>query len=201
MLSLIHCIALVVALATDETPEEKTRKLADWTLAAMLAHAPPERQDGNPWADPSPEAARTRYEGIRDAIVAQCPDRHCASLLVALAIGESGLARDADLGPCHREGKWKTRCDSGRAASVWQVQAFGNDEQGQKITVARLFAERELAAWAMRRAASSSLKACKHLPPEQRLANLGGGHCQPNKSATARYHLWQKIKGWNPAKK
>ena len=172
--------------------------LAEWTLAALLHFAPPERHDGRPWADASREAAVLRYEGIRDAITSQCTTKPCASLLVALAVGESGLARDADIGPCYRIGGYRRRCDSGRAASVWQAQAYGVGPEGEPVTVARLFAERPLAAWVVLRTARASLARCKHLPVEQRLAGLGGGNCKPSKAATSRWHLWQTVQAWNP---
>lgn len=175
--------------------------LAAWTLSALLHYAPPERHVGRPWADVDRAATVARYEGIRDAIVSQCTTRSCAALLVAIAVGESGLARDADVGPCHREGAWKSRCDAGKAASVWQAQAYGHDKAGKRITVARLFAERPLAAWVVLRTARGSLQRCKHLPEEQRLAGLGGGHCKPSKSATARWRLWQSVAAWEPKPK
>lgn len=175
--------------------------LAEWTLAALLHFAPPELQARNPWADPSVEEARKRYQEIAQTIAAECADtksqRSCAALLSAIAIGESGLARDADLGPCYRKGAHQTRCDSGAAASVWQVHAHGFDARGEDITIKRLFAERALAAWLVHRIARGSLARCGNLPEEDRLAGLGGS-CKPSKSARARFHLWKKIEGWNP---
>ena len=96
--------------------------LIAWTLAALLQFAPPERHERAPWADPSPAYALARYTGIAVAIADVCDgarsERDCAALLSAIAIGESALARDADEGPCHRLGGYRTRCDSGAAASV-----------------------------------------------------------------------------------
>ena len=42
--------------------------LIAWTLAALLQHAPPERHERAPWADPSPAYALARYTGIAVAI-------------------------------------------------------------------------------------------------------------------------------------
>ncbi len=171
----------------------------EWTLAALLHFAPPEHQDRNPWRDPSREAAVERYEGIARTIVERCGEQKgCASLLAALAIGESGLARDADLGPCHREGRWKLRCDSGRAASVWQAQAYGVDADGEPITVARLFADRGLAAWHTLRVARGSLKLCAKLAPEDRLSGLSGRCVAGPGPWRARWALWNTIRNWNP---
>jgi len=175
--------------------------LTEWTLAALLHFARPELQDRNPWADPTAEAARERYQGIAETIAAECADvkakRSCAALLAAIAIGESGLARDADLGPCYRQGAYRTRCDSGAAASVWQVHAHGFDARGEDITIARIFSDRALAAWLVHRIARGSLARCSHLPEEDRLAGLGG-NCTPSASARARWKLWKRIEGWAP---
>lgn len=175
--------------------------LVEWTLAALLHFAPPELQSKNPWADPSLEAARERYQGIAEAIAGECDDvkskRSCAALLAAIAIGESGLARDADLGPCYRKGGHKRRCDSGAAASVWQVHAHGFDTRGEDITIERLFSERALAAWLVHRVARGSLARCSHLPEQDRLAGLGG-NCTPSASARARWKLWRQVEQWSP---
>ena len=176
--------------------------LSAWTLAALLHFAPPEQHDAAPWADPSHEAAQERYEAIATAIVETCDNspspRSCAALLVALAVGESGLAQDADVGPCYRRGGYRTRCDSGAAASVWQAHAFGLDRDGEPITVARLFASRSLAAWQALRVARGSLQRCRHLPAEDRLAGLSGS-CRPNASSRARWRLWQTVSAWEVA--
>lgn len=173
--------------------------MIEWTLAALLHFAPPEKQDRNPWADPSREAAVERYTGIAEAIVEQCgEEKGCASLLVAIAVGESGLARDADLGPCYRKGRWKTRCDSGAAASVWQAHAFGWDEKGEPVTVAKLFADRSLAAKHTLRVARGSLKRCKGLKPEDRLSGLSGRCRAGNGPWRARWRLWLTVRDWAP---
>ncbi|NUP13798.1 MAG: hypothetical protein HOW73_47790 [Polyangiaceae bacterium] len=178
---------------------------AEWVLAAFLAFAPPERHESAPWADPSRDHAVGRYTKIAAAIELRCgADRGCASLLAAIAIGESGLARDADEGmapakpSCWRRGGYRTRCDSGAAASVWQAHAFGVDEHGQHITIRRLFQDRSLAAWQTLRVARSSLARCKHQRPERRLSGLSGSCIDRDGSWVARYRLWQRLRGWEP---
>lgn len=175
-----------------------------WILAALVHFAPPEAHERSHWADSSREAALVRYAGIAEAIGGACADapdrRSCESLLVALAVGESGLSRDADLGPCYRVGGWWRRCDSGRAASVWQGQAFGRDTRpsgdGQPVTVARLFASRPLAAWHALRVARSSLGLCRSLPPEDRLSALSGRCRAADGPWRARWRLWQSVRSW-----
>lgn len=175
--------------------------LVEWTLAALVHFAPIGQFDRSPWADPSHEYAMERYRGIAEAIAGECQDtkqpKSCAALLSAIAVGESGLARDADEGPCYRRNGYKTRCDSGAAASVWQVHAHGWDAKGEDITVERLFAERSLAAWVVHRVARGSLARCSHLPEQDRLAGLSGS-CKPSKSARARWNLWRKVEQWSP---
>ena len=188
--------------------------LKELVLTALLQFAPPEKQDINPWKDDSREASLVRYDGIADAIVAVCgaqpkegppPDAtnaeiRCASMLSAIAIGESGLARDADQGPCYAKGDHKSRCDGGLAASVWQVHSYTVwDKEGKnpkKVTVKELFADRTLAAKRAHFAAMSSISRCKDLPREDILSALSG-KCQVGlKSARARYKLWNSMQGW-----
>lgn len=89
-------------------------------LLLLLHLAPLDRQTSAPWADASTAEAAVRYVEIATAIGNVC-DRDsphpetCSALLVAIAVGESGLARDADIGPCYREGAYRARCDSGAA--------------------------------------------------------------------------------------
>ena len=171
--------------------------LHSFVLAALLHFAPPEHQDKRPWADPSRDYALARYSKVADAIVSACESRKnpkaCASLLTAIAVGESAVSRDTDEGPCHRSGPWKRRCDGGRAVSVYQIHPTGADADGP-ITAERLFADRKLAARIAYRAAAGSLQMCRHLPdPVDHLSGLSG-RCQAGlKSARERYKLWRKI--------
>lgn len=176
-----------------------------WTLAALLAFAPVASHDGRPWADDSHAHAHARYVGIAEAIDAACEDatapRSCRALLVAIAIGESGLARDADEGPCYREGAWRSRCDGGRAASVWQVHrhcASWDRERGTCAAwteVTDLFASRETAAKAALRQARWSLARCKDLSGLSGACVEGTRHAR---SAAARERLWRRIAAWEP---
>lgn len=172
--------------------------LSTWVLAALLHFAPPEAHEKAPWADPSRAHALARYRAVAEAIVSVCDSKSCAALLVAQAVGETGMARDADEGPCHRAGSYRTRCDSGRAASVFQAHAFASDKDGQKITKERLFKDRALAAWHVLRIARGSLRQCRHLPAQDRLAGLGNSKCKRSDAATKRWYLWQTVSAWNP---
>jgi len=182
--------------------------MSGWALAALLQFAPIGQWDNSRWPDESHDAALARYRGIATAIESVCstskgPVRDCESLLVALAVGESGLARDADVGPCYRRGNWWRRCDAGKAASVWQAQAHGFDLRangdGKRITVARLFADRELAAWQALRVARNSLSLCRHLAQEDRLSALSGRCHEGDGPWRDRWRLWGKVKAWTPS--
>lgn len=168
-----------------------------WTFLALMHHAPVERLPQWAGHEETPREAMARYGDIAADITAVCEDakapRSCAALLVAIAIGESGLARDADVGPCHRGGAHRTRCDSGAAYSLWQIHEHGD------VTGVQLFADRRLAARVALRAARGSLRMCRHLPPGDQLAGLSGT-CEPSArhmaSARARYALWRRVDGW-----
>ncbi len=176
--------------------------LVAWVLAALLHFAPVEKLPRFAGYEETPEQARARFASIAADIVAAVEankgtlsDRTEAALLAAVAIGESGLALDTDRGPCFRKGAYRTRCDSGLAATIWQLQAVR--WEGQDLRAKDLFADRPRAARIALRAALSSLHRCRHLPAEDRLAALGGS-CKPSKSATARYRLWQRVRAWEP---
>lgn len=164
----------------------------EWSLAALLHLAPLGTHAGTPWADPSPAHQLARYEGIATAAWDACgDDRGCASLLVAIAVGESGLARDADEGPCWRKGGYRSRCDAGAAASVWQTH-----EIDAAVPLARLFADRTAAARQTLRIARSSLSRCGR--GEDSLSGLSGRCIAGPGPWRARWRLWLRMRGWTP---
>lgn len=169
-----------------------------WTLLALVHFAPLDLQAKNPWADASSADTASRYIAIALAIDTVCEKaskspRDCSALLVALAVGESGLAKDADEGPCYRGGKHKTRCDSGAAASVWQVQRWS-----EEVTIADLFADRALAAKRALTIARSSLSACRDGEEQDRLSALSGSCKRGAGPWRARWALYQTARRWNP---
>lgn len=173
---------------------------AQWILAAMLHVAPVEKLPQFPGYPETPLESRARYAEIAEVIADTCDDaksvRGCTSMLVAIAAGESGFSRDTDIGPCYRKGAYWKRCDSGRAASVWQAQAWGVDWDGEKITVARLFADRHLAAWQTLRVARASLARCGG--GVDSLSGLSGRCIKGEGPWRARYRLWQRVMVWEP---
>jgi hypothetical protein len=135
--------------------------IAEAVFAAMIALAPPERADlPSQLGVETVTERRARYAviayEIADAVEHEAPlpgmsRSKTAALLVGLSFAESAWDADADLGPCLGR-----RCDSGRAATIFQIQAPAEDR-------ARLFADRP---YAIRRAlgiARRSLGACHGL--------------------------------------
>ncbi len=172
--------------------------LNEYLLAAALFFAPFETRPQFPGYEETKEEYRERLTSIAADIESETKSRSDAALLLAWAIGESGLAKDTDVGPCYRpsHSKWWTRCDSGHAASMWQIhEHMGKD--GTKVTTKMLFADRKLAARTMVRSLRASWKACKHLEPQDRFSQAGIGRCVAgNKSVRARYQLWVKLDGY-----
>lgn len=185
--------------------------LEQWTLAALHQHAPISGRPSFPGHDETDDEVRARYAALALAITSAAEehpakpgglsDRDEAALLVAIAIGETRLARDTDVGPCYRGkpgGSWWSRCDSGTSGSVWQLKTPLSWE-GEVIRYADTFKDRERAARIALRAARGSLGACRALPPEDRLSALGGVCREGLESARARYRLWQRVRVWEPS--
>ncbi|NUO50679.1 MAG: hypothetical protein HOV80_17640 [Polyangiaceae bacterium] len=183
-------------------------ELYTWVLAALLQFAPPDRLPQYPGYEETLEQTQERYADIAGVISSvalaeeEAPDgmtdREEAALLVAIAVGETHLALDADRGPCFRDGRFHERCDRGRAASIWQVHAWKRN--GEWVPLSELFENRELAAERAFYVARSSLGMCKHLPPEDRLSGLSGRCIRGLASAQAHYRRWMKLRAWEPKK-
>lgn len=179
--------------------------LTAWCLAAALHFAPISRLPQYPGHEETKDEALERYQSIAQDVASaagEVPDsKRRAALLLAIAIGESGLAHDADVGPCYR-GKDKhsplhTRCDSGLAASPYQLHPVWFEHR--VVTQNELFADRALASRIVLRFALGSFGLCKDLPVEDRLSGMGLGHCERgNKSVEARFRLYTQIRDWNP---
>lgn len=183
-------------------------ELAAWLFAAALHFSPVERLPSFPGHEETTETASARYSEIAGDIATVVEENNGtkaeAALLLAWAIGESGLAHDADVGPCfrgrHKGANYRTRCDSGAAASMWQIHEH-TAKDGTPVKRGQLFADRKLAARTMLRALRASSKACRHLKPEDRFSQAGLGRCvEGNKSVRARFRLWVHVSGWAPMK-
>jgi hypothetical protein len=97
------------------------------------------------------------------------PRARTAALLVAVASTETGLALDTDIGPCIPSPP--TRCDSGKAVSIWQVHVPPEE-------AAIYFADRRRAALLAIRRLSSSLFVCRHSLGLDALSAYASGDCE-----------------------
>lgn len=177
--------------------------LFGWVLLALIAHDP--GHPAFPGHEETAAEAFARRVGIAHAITVAAEeeqgwltDRAEAALLISVAIGESGLSRDTDVGPCFR-GTWdgrgySARCDRGKSASVWQVWASAWGHSPEQI-----FADRVLAARLALRAARGSLGMCKALPAEDRLSGLSGKCIRGLEAARGHYRRWNWIQAWEPS--
>ena len=182
--------------------------LATWAYLAMLHVAPVEKLPQFPGFEETLDERRARYTEIAGVIGDVCSTskapRNCAALLVAIGYGESAFSLDADRGPrCFHGPGHAKRCDAdekGRdhAASIWQVQPHGFDAEGEPVTVAKLFADRKLAATIVLRVARSSIQLCRKGDPRDVLSALSG-RCQNGPGPwRARMRLYQTLRAWEP---
>lgn len=211
MCRLLFLLMLVLIPGSSRASEDEAAKrraqLEEWVFLAAVAHASPSKLPQFPGHEETEEQTRERYRAIaRDIVAATGPDRRAqAALLLAFALGESGLSRDADLGPCFQgkdaQGRsWRGRCDSGRAAGIWQMHAVYDLKTQTTFTVDEIFADRARAATVFRKLALSSLKRCADLAPEDQLSGVGLGVCtKGDERVRARYRMWQKLRAWRPA--
>lgn len=180
--------------------------LAQWVFLALLHFAPVEQIPTFEGFEETAEEARDRYLALSDAIAAAAEEdvrptglgqRDEAALLVAIAIGETRLSRDTDVGPCFRGragGPYWSRCDHGRAASVWQLHRW--DFEGRRPQLTELFADRGLAARMALHAATTSLWRCRALPAVDRLSALSGRCVVGLEQARGHYRRWIRIRAW-----
>ncbi len=173
-----------------------------WILMAALHFAPPAQHRQFPGHEETVEQARARYaqiaRDIAEAAVQTKDPKATASLMLAWAIGESGLYRDADTGPCYREGAWRQRCDGGLAATIWQLHALRDGDDVLKPK--DLFADRARAARIVAKRLPAAWHSCRRLAPEDRFSGFGLGYCKAgNASVRARYRLWLRVRAWQPA--
>lgn len=158
--------------------------LASAALAALLSLSPLDSpRIAFPGWEESGEARRARYESIAEdvarAATEACGDRgepcrrRSVAILLGLAWHESGFAPDTE----SPEGCWRgrdgkgSRCDSGQAATLWQMQGSAEER-------AAWLRDRAQAARVALRRASRSLGACRRLPEDDRLAAYAGGRCE-----------------------
>lgn len=179
--------------------------LAQAVMLAALAFAPPETRPQYEGHRETREETVERYWSIAQDIAAAAEevpatpggltDQQEAALLLALAIGESGLSRDVDVGPCYRKGRLWRRCDSGTSYTIWQLKPGIVD--GKVRAGKELQADRRLAARLALRRARGSLGQCRALEAHDRLAAYGAGRCIAGiESVRERYRLFQRVRDY-----
>lgn len=180
--------------------------LADWVLLAALHFAPLETRPRFEGYEETRDEAFSRYLGIAADIAAAAEEhpgtdaekRRRAALLLAVAVGESGLSRDVDEGPCYRRNKWRARCDSGTSHTLWQLKTGILDGRPVRGLELRGIDKRRSAARVALRALQGSLGRCKALEPADRLSGYGAGTCKPGiASVRARWALVEKVQAFS----
>lgn len=168
----------------------KTFALMSALYLTAVEQASPSSRPQFPGHEETEVETRARYADIASDIVRvageQPPPRGMsradgAALLLAMAIGESGLSADVDNFDCYRESGWEARCDYGESRSLWQTK---------EICATRLDCAR--AAYRQLRA---SLGACASMVPEYRLSAYGSGRCQELKGAADRWKTFRSVQG------
>lgn len=149
---------------------------SSWLLALLLAAAPPGRVPMRETA----EAGELRYQSIADDIGQATREPRTQALLAAIAVHESGLRLDVDLG--------LTRGDAGRAVGLWQLQGVSAD-----------LPRAEQARVALRRV-QQSFKACASSLERFRLAAYTSGSCSKGwPESAAIIDSWQRLLAGHPA--
>ena len=156
--------------------------VVEWLLALALQFAPPSQALQFPGYDESADAAKARYAAIATDIVSVVEAHdplpgltrvESAAFVLAMSVGETALALDADEGPCfrgrHLGRNYASRCDGGLAVGVLQVQ-LRSGRAGH-------FSDRRKLLTAGLKALRGSLLACWRLPVDERLAAYGSGSC------------------------
>lgn len=96
-----------------------------------------------------------------------------AALELDTAIAETGLALDADVGPCSHG-----RCDNGRSACLMQIHFYdGKTATSEGWTKEDLFNDRRKCFVAGLNMLRSHLHECRMLPVEHQLASYVAGRC------------------------
>ena len=208
---IIFALAGILALsATPSYADTQPNEVEEWLFQLAMRAAPPTlawKPPTGPHANETPKEREARYRVIAHDIyvvaftVKNKPIHgfnrlHTAGFMMGMAIGESALSPDADMGPCFHGGAHWRRCDSGRAVGILQVWVYGNQE--------RYWKDRQLLLTRGLRDLRASFGSCHHLPKEERLAVVGAGTCESvvgRRVSRRRWKLIQRVLGGAAAPK
>lgn len=214
MQKLFVTLAVLVALAAPAHAGEPKVKVDTSDLnpielyVFMLAMkaAPP----GKAWAPPAgphsketPQQRAERYKRIaRDIYKVAFHEKQkpipgynrlgTAGFMLAMAVGESSLAPDADLGPCYMKGKYRSRCDGGLAVGILQVQMAKGEQK-------YYWRNRKRLLWRGLKGLRGSFGTCHKNPPDERLAAYASGTCASKagrKASRRRMKLIRAVMGY-----
>ncbi len=193
-----------------------TSPVTAWLYALMVWAAPPDRfaaAHSFPGWQETVEARSARYRSIAEDLVATVYDpaerpafagkngrARTAALLLALAIKESGLAPDADRGPCYRGRNGQSqRCDEGRSACMLQIRV-GTGTTPEGWTREELFADRRKCLRAGLHRARRSVGACSREGPDFILNAYASGVCgRGHQESRERVALAERLFAHQPA--
>lgn len=158
-------------------------------LAVLLALAPHGRVRPPPGWQETHAAYEARLTSVAQDIAAVASTESDAAALIGIAWHESGFAADVDAGTCYRGPGWESRCDAGRAVSLWQLQDRSY-ERREKMRASRRLAAKE----ALRRAKASTQQ-CAQNEPALRFALYASGSCGHGlRTARELFHAFVKAR-------
>lgn len=187
-----------------------------WLLGLALASVPVERAKNPPGWEESPELRAQRYEHIAADLAAVAYDprerpaydgpqarARTAALMLGVAIMESGLARDVDLGPCFRGSNGTgPRCDRGRAFCLMQVHADGPGRTTREgWTGEELTSDRRKCFRAALHLIRASFHSAAGADPTHRLDAYAGGSIAAHGAGAARLAFGEGlfVRAWRKA--
>jgi len=169
--------------------------IVSWMVSLMTSFSPPDKAvkaQAWPGWEETVEERTARYRDIASDLYDTVYDPEfvplyggekgralTAALTLAVAFHESGFSKDVDIGPCYRgkDGK-STRCDSGRAYCMMQIQTVYSDNttregwKGQE-----LFDDRKKCFTAGINALRRSIRSCRSKGPDFQFAVYASGTC------------------------
>jgi len=184
--------------------ERKPNVIEQWLFELAMKAAPPKyawRPPSGPHAKETPRQREARYRDIAYDIyrvtfhqgnkpIPGMSRLHTAGFLLGMAVGESGLAPDADLGPCYLKGMRGRRCDGGRAVGILQVWIaphmqdlyWGNKGKNRWKLITKGLKQ-----------IGGSIGLCHKLPVQERLAAYGAGTCESEVGQRVSRKRWKLI--------